>query len=131
MFSFFEIKKKSQTPLNTLLFYGKGIIDATNFAAMSPDDSLGYMCGCDVSVFMNGQIEIYTDDETKDLLESFPVLDIIRANDNINNYDPNHITDVSLTTENKNFQISFQTKESKDEFWNALTTTYDNLKESK
>ncbi len=131
MFSFFKIKKKSQTPLNTLLFYGKGIIDVTNFDAMSPDDSLGYMCGCDVSVFMNGQIEIYTDDETKDLLESFPVLDIIRANDNINNYDPNHITDVSLTTENKNFQISFQTKESKDEFWNALTTTYDNLKESK
>ena len=131
MFSFFKIKKKSQTPSNTILFRGKGIIDVTNFDAMSPDDSLGYMCGCDVSVFMNGQIEIYTDDKTKDLLESFSILDIVRANNNINNYDPNHIAEVSLITENKDLRISFQAKESKDEFWDALTTAYDKLKERK
>ena len=131
MFSFFKIKKKSQTPSNTILFRGKGIIDVTNFDAMSPDDSLGYMCGCDVSVFMNGQIEIYTDDKTKDLLESFSISDIVRANNNINNYDPNHIAEVSLITENKDLRISFQAKESKDEFWDALTTAYDKLKERK
>lgn len=131
MFNFFKIKKKSQTPLNIPLFHGKGIIDVTNFDAMSPSDPLGYMCGCDISVFVNGQIQIFTEDKTKDLLESFSVLDIVRANNNINNFDPNHITDVSLTTKSKALQITFQTKESKDEFWNTLTTTYDNLKERK
>ena len=64
-------------------------------------------------------------------MERLSVFDIVRASNNINNYDPNHITEVSLTTENKDLRISFQAKESKDEFWDALTTTYDNLKVSK
>ena len=42
---------------NAPVFHGEGIIDVTNFEAMSPDDSLGYMCGCNISIFQDGMIE--------------------------------------------------------------------------
>ena len=45
-------------------------------------------------------------------------MDIVRTSDNINNYDPAH--DMAVITENKTLRISFQTKESKIEFCNAL-----------
>lgn len=131
MFHFLKARKKPKTPSNNCLFHGKGVIDVTNFDAMSPDDSLGYMCGCDISVLQDGQIEILSDDDAKDLLESFSVSNIVRANNDINHYDPNHITEVSVMTESKALRITFQTKESKNEFWNALTATRDNVKESK
>lgn len=123
MFRFLKEEK------NDPIFHEKGIIDVTNLDAMSPDDSLGYMCDCDITIFQNGKIEICAVDNVTDLLESFSVLDIVRTSNNINNYDPTHVTEVSVITETKDIRISFQTKESKIEFWNALTTTYDNHKD--
>lgn len=127
MFNSFKSKKQS----NNCLFHGKGIIDVTNFDDMSLDDSLGYMCSCDIIVFQNGIIEIYKDDSIEDLLESFSLFNIVMANNNINNYDPSHTAEVCLMTESKDLRISFQTEEIKKEFWNALTTAYDNLKSCK
>ncbi|MBQ8504170.1 MAG: hypothetical protein IJ491_07825 [Clostridia bacterium] len=129
MFSFFKTRKNSKATKNNSVFQGKGFIDVTNFDAMSPDDSLGYACVCDIVVFQNGLIEIFSDNNERNLLESFSVLNIVTANNNINNYAPETMMGVSVITENKGLRIFFQTKESKIEFWNALTTTYDNLKE--
>lgn len=114
---------------NNYLFHGKGVVDVTNFDAKSPDDSLGYMCSCDITVLKSGQIEIYSDDIAKGLLESFSVSNIVAANNNINNYNPNHIAEVSLMTDSKDLRITFQTQESKKEFWRVLSTAKDNLKE--
>ena len=100
------------------VFHGEGIIDVTSFDTISPEDSLGYMCGCDISVFQSGKIEIRSIDNAKDLLESFSAMDIVRTSDNINNYDPAH--DMAVITENKTLRLSFQTKESKIELCNAL-----------
>ena len=47
-------------------------------------------------------------------------MDIVRASDNINNYDPAHDMEIAVITENKTLRIFFQTKESKIEFCNAL-----------
>ena len=102
------------------VFHGEGIIDVTSFDTISPEDSLGFMCGCDISVFQSGKIEIRSIDNAKDLLESFSAMDIVRTSDNINNYDPAHDMEIAVITENKTLRISFQTKESKIEFCNAL-----------
>lgn len=113
---------------NAPVFHGEGIIDVTNFEAMSPDDSLGYMCGCNISIFQDGMIEICSADNEQDILERFSALNIIKANNNINNFDPQYAMGVSVLLENKDLRIFFQTKENKMDFWNALATTYDNLK---
>ena len=123
LYRLFEYRKFQ----NANIFNGEGIIGVDNFGAMSPDESLGYMCSCNISVLQNGQIEIRSVDEVKDLLESFSVLDIVSANNNINNYDPAYIMDVALKTASKGLRITFQTKESKMEFWDAFTTTYDSI----
>ena len=109
----------------------KGIVDVTNFNAMSPNDPLGYMCSCVITIFENGQLEICSDDGEKNILESFSVFNIVRMNNYINSYDPRHTAVVSLTTESKDLTITFPTEESKNEFWSALTTTYDTIKACK
>lgn len=128
MFQFFRFLKSNKAPKDdALIFCDNAIIDVTNFSAASPDEPLGYFCSCDISVFSNGQIEIRADDTTKKLLECFSVLDLVRANNNVNNFDPSYATMVSLTTNSKNIGITLQTNDSKVNFWNALTTTYDKL----
>lgn len=106
------------------LFHGRGIVNVTNFDVNSPDDPLGYLCSCDISVLKSGQIEIHSDDAAQALLESFSVSNIVGASNNINNYDPNHITDVSLITNSKDLRITFQTQESKNEFWRVFSALY-------
>lgn len=129
MFCRFRKNKNKAQQAKEPVFHAEGIIDVTNFDAMSPDDSLGYMSAGAVSVFENGQIEMRSVDNTKDLLESFSVLHILHASNNINNYDPEHAMEVALTTENKALQIAFHAKEDKAGFWEALTSTYNKLKE--
>lgn len=102
------------------VFHREGIIDVTIFDAISPEDSLGYMCGCDISVFQSGKIEMRSLDNAEDLLESFSAMDIVRVSDNINNYDPAHDTEIAVITENKDLRITFHNKESKIEFCNVL-----------
>ena len=128
MFCRFRKNKNKAQQANKSIFHAEGIIDVTNFDAMSPDDSLGYMSAGTVFIFENGQIEIRTVDNTKDLLESFSVLHILHASNNINNYDPEHAMKVAFTTENKALQIAFHTKEDKAGFWEALTSIYNHLK---
>ena len=126
MFNIFrKIKKQSKTN-NITVFQGKGVIDVTNFSAMSPDDSLGYMCGCDISVFQNGQVLIYSDDKKKELLENCSVVDIISSNNNVGNFHPDYITTITILTRTKKLQISFYNQEKKNEFWNALITLQSN-----
>ena len=102
------------------VFHREGIVDVTIFDAISPEDSLGYMCDCDISVFQSGKIEIRSLDNEKDLLESFSVMDIVSVSDNINNYDPAHDTEIAVITENKALRIAFHNKESKIELCNVL-----------
>ena len=104
----------------TPIFHGEGIIDVTRFDAISPEDPLGYLCGCDISVYQSGKIDIRSIDNAKDLLESFSAKDIIRVSYNINNYDPAHDTEIAVITENKALRITFYNKESKIEFCNVL-----------
>ncbi len=127
MFRIFSARNNPNTKTNDYVFYEKGIIDVTNFDVMSPDDDLGYMCGCDIFVFQNGIIEIFSDDNEKELLERFSVSDVVRASNNINNYDPDYAMDVSMITKKKELRISFQSKESKNRFWNVITTIYDKI----
>ena len=128
MFQFFRFLKSSKVPKEDApIFCGNAIIDVTNFSTTSPTEPLGYFCSCDISVFANGQIEIRADDGAKELLERFSVLDITSASNNVNNYDPSYATMVSVTTNAKNLRVTFQSKDPKEKFWNALTTTYDKL----
>lgn len=130
MFQGFKTSENSNEQTNEPVFHEKGVmIDVTNFDATSPDDSLGYMCGGDIYVFRNGLIQIYADDKENDLLESLSVFNLVRASNQINNFDPKHTTEISMITESKDLRIIFQTKERKMDFWNALTATYDRLKE--
>lgn len=129
MFCLFRKHKNKALETKEPIFCAEGIIDVTNFDAMSPDDSLGYMSAGIVSIFENGQIEMRTVDKTKDLLESISISHILHASNNINNYDPEHAMEVALTTENKALQIAFHTKEDKAEFWETLTSTFNKLKE--
>ncbi len=109
------------------VFFNNGILDVTNFDIMTPDEPIGYVSSCTVSVFQSGLIEIRAVDKNQSVLESFNISDIWRASNNINNYDPRHITEVSMITDTKDYRISFHSMEVKGAFWSALTTTYDKL----
>ena len=120
MFRFFRPRKQAVTAGTISEFHGKGIIDVTNFAAMTPDDPLGYMCGCNIAVLQNGQIEIRSDDSENELLESFSGADIVCVRESENHQDPMVRTDVSVMIEEKNLKISFQSQETQKEFCMAL-----------
>ena len=109
------------------VFFNNGILDVTYFDVMTPDEPIGYASSCTVAVFQNGLIEIHAVDKDQCVLESFKISDIWRANNKIYNYDPRHITEVSMITEKRDYRISFFSMEVKDAFWSALTTIYDKL----
>ena len=44
-------------------FLDNVILDVTNFEAMSPDEPVGYLCSCSVSVFPDGRIMFHENDE--------------------------------------------------------------------
>jgi len=125
MMSLFRRKNKPDDIDSKVVFHEKCIMDVTNFNANASGDSLGYLCNCIVSVYSNGLIRVCSVDNENNVLESISVLEIIRANDNINNYDPDYLAVVSVITEKKGFRFSFESVDVKNSFWNALTSTYD------
>ena len=125
---FFNGKTKQSVKACEIVFQENGVIDVTNFNALTPEDSLGYMCGCEIQLYINGQLQINSCDEKRETLESFSILSIIKARNNIKYYDPMFSNTVSIITEEKRFDISFQSIEEKNSFWKSLTTVYDSLK---
>lgn len=123
IFNFFKRKYKvnSMGIMNSnFLFHEKGIIDVTDFAAMSPEDSLGYMCGCTIIVSSDGTIRVCEHEDENVILETIAVENIIRFNDNINSYDPSRLTEVSLMTKDHGFHLSFESVKVKKRFADTL-----------
>ena len=102
------------------LFHEKGTIDVTNFAANSPKDSLGYMCGCTVIISPDGTIRVCEYEDKNIILETIASANIIQFSDNINNYDPKHRTEVSIMTEGHDFRLSFESAKVKERFVDTL-----------
>ncbi|MBQ8201553.1 MAG: hypothetical protein IJZ74_07290 [Clostridia bacterium] len=111
-----------------VIFHGKGIIDVTNFEIASFDEPIGYLCGCDVYAFRNGQIKIFADGDPDDLLESLSVAEMIRVNGSVGDDDPEHMREVSVVTESKNLRVSFFDDRDKAGFWHAVAVLYDQLR---
>ena len=123
MFGFFKKKKKDNSmdiKNSNLLFYEKGVIDVTNFEAMSPEDSLGYMCGCIIIVSSDGTIRVCEYEDENVIMETIVLKNVIRFCDNINNYDPSHLTEVSIMTEDHDFRLSFESVQVKERFVDTL-----------
>lgn len=122
MFNFFKKKKVNSMGIKNsdFLFHEKGTIDVTNFAAMSPDDSLGYMCGCTIIISPDGIIHICEYEDENIILETIVTANIIQFSDNINNYDPTYRTAVSVITEDHRFLLSFGSVEVKKHFVDTL-----------
>lgn len=123
MFGFFKKKKKDNSmdiKNSNLLFYEKGIIDVTNFGAMSPEDSLGYMCSCIIIVSSDGTIRVCEYEDENVIMETIVLKNVIRFCDNINNYDPSHRTKVSIMTEDHDFRLSFESVQVKERFVDTL-----------
>ena len=120
-------KQKKDLAQQHLAFQERGIIDVTNYDAKTPEDPLGYMSSGIVQVSPDGKIIIYSESDGS-LLENISLADIILGNDNINHYDPEFQTAVSLITKNKGIRIHFDTIELKREFWDSITAVYGNLK---
>ena len=93
--------------ISNIVFQEYGIIDVTNFDATPENPKLGYMCGGIVAAFSDGRIMIHDANEGGKLLEDFHVCDLIRMNTNINSFDPDHMTEVALTTRVKSIRIAF------------------------
>ena len=97
-------------------FHKNVIIDVTHFDA-EESDSLGYLCSCNISVYPNGYIQFSNASEE---LEKLHISEIILASDNINNYDPMYILDISITTKRRNIRITFDNIETKSKCWKVL-----------
>lgn len=128
MFRLFRKKNDVQINGDTCLFCEDGTIDVTNFDVTNPNEPMGYLAACKVCIFQSGLIEIRSVDDEQRIMESTYVMNILRANNNINNFDPSYLTSVSLLTNNKEYRISFKTKELKNTFWSSLTAVYDKNK---
>ena len=102
--------------ISNIVFQEYGIIDVTNFDATPENPKLGYMCGGIVAVFSDGRIMIHDANEGGKLLEDFHVCDLIRFNSNINNYDPDHMTEIAMMTSDKSIRIAFPDIEEKQRF---------------
>ena len=122
-----EEQKPAQSKLQKkLMFQNRGIIDVTNFDAMTPDDPLGYARSGVIQLYSDGNLIIYSA-VGAELLENINLTDVILGSDNLNNYDSMYITSISLMTREKNIRIDFRTIDIKKEFWDYCTTIYDNL----
>lgn len=108
-------KQNNHNP--NLAFQGDGIIDVTRFDATPENPEVGYLCGGTVSVFSDSRIYIHDGDEA---LEMFQICDIIRMNTNINNYDPESMTEVALLLQDRSIRITFLDAEMKRRFIKAL-----------
>ena len=106
--------------ISNIIFQEYGVIDVTNFNTASENDEIGYLCGGIVAVYSDGRIIIHDANDGGELLESFHVNDLIRINSNINSFDPDHITEIALMTQDESIRISFNNTEEKQSFSKAL-----------
>lgn len=124
MFNFFKRKNKGNSKEiqeSKIVFRESGIINVTNFSAMSIEDSLGYVCSCVISVLSNGIIEVHSCEKESKILETISVSGIHIFSNNVNNYDPMYATEVLLTTDDYEFLFSFESVEIKRNFANSIS----------
>ena len=105
---------------SNIVFQEYGIIDVTNFDATPENPELGYLCGGIVTVLSDGEIVSHNANEGGELLEDFLASDLISVNSNINDFDPECMTEISLMTQDKNIRISFGDTEKKQSFVETL-----------
>ncbi len=102
------------------IFKEYGAIDVTNFDATPENPKMGYLCGGIVSVFSDGRIIIHDANEDGVVLEDFHLCDLMHINTNINNYDPDHLTEIALMIPGKSIRITFEDVKTKDRFAETL-----------
>lgn len=119
-----EQKREQESTQHNLVFQNNGVIDVTNYAAETPNDSLGYLCGGIIQVLSDGGL-IICDSEDETILENIKLTDIINVKTNIHNFDPRFETSVSLITNKKEIRISFQSIEIERELLNSIAAVYD------
>lgn len=106
--------------VSNMIFQEYGIIDVTNFDATPENPEVGYLCGGIVAVFSDGRIIIRDANEGGAVLENFHIGDLIRMNTNINSYDPDHMTEIALMTQEKSIRITFEDTKTKYRFAKTL-----------
>ena len=109
------------------VFRDDAFVDVTYFDERETEDTVGYFCGANIRLSPDGHLVLYSLAE-KRVLEDISITDIIKGSNNINNYDPDYINVVSLTTEKIGIRISLKNGAAKRDFWNALTSTYDDIR---
>ena len=105
---------------STPVFNEYGIINVTNFDTTPENPELGYLCGGIVSVFSDGRIQILDANEVGEQLESLHVHDLVRMSTNVNSYDPEHMMEIVLMTQEKSIRITFDDAETKYQFAETL-----------
>ena len=98
------------------LYRDNVILDVTVFDAR-PSDPIGYLCGAEIMLFDDGTV-IFCNG--KEEVDRFHVSDLVRVNANINNYDPDHDTEIAIITPEKSFRIIFSDGKKKKAFVDSL-----------
>ena len=100
----------------TLLFRDNVILDVTLFD-IRPSEPMGYLCGAEAMLSEDGTVSFWNEGKE---LDRFHVNDVIQANININNYDPDHDTEIAMITREKSFRITFSDGKKKKAFVDSL-----------
>ena len=106
---------------SAIVFREKCMVDITYLDAKA-DEIMGYLCGCTFVVLSDGSVRVCEYEDENTTLETFSVTDIIRFNDNINNFDPEYNTEVSMMTNNRSFRFMFKSSEVKKQFSDVFST---------
>ena len=115
-------------PNNDIVLTIDCIIDVfNNYEASSPDDELGYVTTAVVNVFQNGDI---VTEGRNGVSEKINLLKVVRASNNINNYDPSYATRIRLMMSDMDITFVFENKLIKGYFWNTITELYDSLRKN-
>lgn len=114
------IPTDTDTNDSTIAFREKCMVSVTNLNA-EDDEPMGYLCGCTFFVLSDGTARVCEYEDENATLESFAVTDIIYFNDNINNFDPEYDTEVSLMTDSKSFRFTFKSIEIKKRFSDIIS----------
>ena len=115
-------------PNNDIVLTIDCIIDVfNNYEASSPDDELGYVTTAVVNVCQNGDI---VTEGRNGVSEKINLLKVVRASNNINNYDPSYATRIRLMMSDMDITFVFENKLIKGYFWNTITELYDSLRKN-
>ena len=98
------------------LFRDNVILDVTVFD-VRPSEPIGYLCGAEIMLSEDGTVSFCNG---KEEVDRFHIRDLVRINTNINNYDPEHDTEIAVITRKKSFRITFSDGKKKKAFVELL-----------